>query len=196
MMVERHGSNVSWQNMASLLEVAGFGISRSIPQGGESCLLGQKPTPESVVCRGGGLIHYQPSGADGPPPQAFGGCFGIVVGGPPLTGSVRPQAIKALYTPKSILYAIIGVAYAVSVSTEEAAMVKHVKIIVEKHPDGYVAYPLGLKGVIVGEGDTYEEALADVQSAITFHIETFGSEVVEDASSVLEVFVAEAGIPL
>ena len=53
-----------------------------------------------------------------------------------------------------------------------------------------------MKGVIVGEGDTYEEALADVKSAITFHIETFGSEVVEDASSVLEVFVAEAGISL
>jgi predicted RNase H-like HicB family nuclease len=82
------------------------------------------------------------------------------------------------------------------VSTEETAMVKHVKVIVEKHSDGYVAYPLGLKGVIVGEGDTYEEALADVQSAITFHIETFGSEVLEDASSVLEVFVAEAGLPL
>ena len=75
-------------------------------------------------------------------------------------------------------------------------MVKHVKVIVEKHPDGYVAYPLGLQGVIVGEEDTYEEALADVQSAITFHVETFGSEVVKDASSVLEVFVAEAGIPL
>ena len=75
-------------------------------------------------------------------------------------------------------------------------MVQHVKVIVEKHPDGYVAYPLGLKGVIVGEGDTYEEALADVQSAITFHIDTFGSEMVEDASAVLEVFVAEAGIPL
>ena len=48
------------------------------------------------------------------------------------------------------------------------------KIIVEKHPDGYVAYPLGLRGVVVGEGDTYEEALADVKSAIKFHIETFG----------------------
>ncbi len=75
-------------------------------------------------------------------------------------------------------------------------MVKQVKVIVEKHSDGYVAYPVGLQGVIVGEGDTYEEALADVQSAITFHIETFGSAVVEDASSVLDVFVAEAGIPL
>jgi hypothetical protein len=28
------------------------------------------------------------------------------------------------------------------------------KIIVEKHPDAYVAYPLGLKGVAVGQGDT------------------------------------------
>jgi predicted RNase H-like HicB family nuclease len=55
-------------------------------------------------------------------------------------------------------------------------MVKQFKIIVEKHHDGYVAYPLGLKGVVVGEGDTYEEALADVKSAIEFHIETFGPE--------------------
>jgi len=53
------------------------------------------------------------------------------------------------------------------------------KVIVEKHPDGYVAYPLGLKGVVVGEGDTYEEALADVKSAIQFHIDTFGQEVFE-----------------
>lgn len=50
-----------------------------------------------------------------------------------------------------------------------------IKIIVEKHADGYVAYPLGLSGVVVGEGDSYEEALADVRSAILFHIETFGS---------------------
>ena len=75
-------------------------------------------------------------------------------------------------------------------------MVKQVKVIVEKHADGYVAYPLGLQGVIVGEGGTYEEALAAVQSAITFHIETFGSAVIEDVSSVLGVFVAEAGIAL
>ncbi len=43
------------------------------------------------------------------------------------------------------------------------------KVIVEKHPDGYVAYPLGLKGVVVGEGNTYEEAMSDVKSAICFH---------------------------
>lgn len=68
------------------------------------------------------------------------------------------------------------------------------KIIVEKHPDGYVAYPLGLKGVVVGQGDTYEQALADIKSAIRFHIETFGKEVLEIESPVVEAFVAEAGI--
>ena len=75
------------------------------------------------------------------------------------------------------------------------AMPGHLKIIVEKHPDGYVAYPLGIKGVVVGEGDTYEEALADVRSAIRSHLETFGAEVFADESTVLEAFVAETTIP-
>lgn len=51
---------------------------------------------------------------------------------------------------------------------------KLIKVIVEKHEDGYVAYPLGMKGVVVGQGDSYDDALADVKSAIQFHIETFG----------------------
>jgi len=51
---------------------------------------------------------------------------------------------------------------------------KPIKVIVEKHPDGYIAYPLGLKGVVIGQGDSYEAAIADVRSAINFHIETFG----------------------
>ena len=69
------------------------------------------------------------------------------------------------------------------------------KIIVEKHSDGYVAYPIGLNGVIVGEGDTYQEALQNVTSAIRFHLETFGdSDLVELESPILEVFVAEASI--
>ncbi len=68
------------------------------------------------------------------------------------------------------------------------------KIIVEKHPDGYVAYPLGLKGIVVGEGDTYEEALSDVKSAIRFHIENFGNEIFNIDPPILEAFVAEAGI--
>ena len=50
------------------------------------------------------------------------------------------------------------------------------KILVEHHEDGYVAYPVGLDGVIVGEGNTLDEALADVRSAIQFHVETFGQE--------------------
>jgi predicted RNase H-like HicB family nuclease len=68
-----------------------------------------------------------------------------------------------------------------------------VKIVVEKHPDGYVAYPVGMKGVVVGQGDTYAEALADVKSAIDFHIETFGREVLGD-EPVLEAFIAEADV--
>ena len=68
------------------------------------------------------------------------------------------------------------------------------KIIVEKHPDGYVAYPLGIKGVVVGEGDTYEEALSDVKSAIRFHIDSFGPGVLEVEPPILEAFVTEAGI--
>ena len=73
---------------------------------------------------------------------------------------------------------------------------KQIKVIVEKHPDGYVAYPLGLKGVVVGEGDTYEEALADVRSAIRFHIETFGPDVFDMDTPVLEAFVAETGVTI
>ena len=68
------------------------------------------------------------------------------------------------------------------------------KIVVEKHPDGYVAYPLGLKGVVVGQGDTYEEAISDVKSAIRFHIETFGKEVLEVEPQILGAFVAETGV--
>ena len=71
---------------------------------------------------------------------------------------------------------------------------KQVKIIVEKYPDGYVAYPLGLKGVVIGQGDTFEEALADVKSAIRFHIESFGDSMLESEPPILEAFVAEAGI--
>lgn len=72
--------------------------------------------------------------------------------------------------------------------------VRAVKIVIEKHADGYVAYPVGLKGVVVGEGDTYDEALADVKSAIRFHRTTFGRETLDDATTVLEVFLAEAGV--
>jgi predicted RNase H-like HicB family nuclease len=64
------------------------------------------------------------------------------------------------------------------------------KIIVEKHPDSYVAYPVGMKGVVVGEGDTYEEAVADVTSAIRFHIETFGKDAFSD-DEIIDTRLAE-----
>ena len=57
-----------------------------------------------------------------------------------------------------------------------------------------MAYPLGLKGVVVSEGDTYEEVLSDVKSAIGFHIETFGPKVFDDIPPAIEVFVVETGV--
>ncbi len=51
---------------------------------------------------------------------------------------------------------------------------KQFKIVSEKHFDGYVPYPLGIKGAVVGEGDTSEEALDDVKSAIRCYLEVFG----------------------
>lgn len=71
---------------------------------------------------------------------------------------------------------------------------KQLKIIVEKHADGYVAYPIGLNGIVIGQGDTYDDALSDVKSAIRFHVETFGADVLETESPILEAFVAEAEI--
>ena len=55
-----------------------------------------------------------------------------------------------------------------------------IKIVVEKHSDGYVAHALGLTGVVVGQGDTYEAALTDVRSAIAFHIDTLWVKEAED----------------
>lgn len=81
---------------------------------------------------------------------------------------------------------------------DDCAMDLPLKIVVERHSDGYVAYPLGLaRGTVVGQGETYEAALADVRSAIAFHVETFGIGALAQAEEdpVLEAFVAEAAIP-
>ena len=59
-------------------------------------------------------------------------------------------------------------------------MHRDLKLIVERHADGYVAYPLGMKGVVVGAGDTFDAAVADVRSAMAFHVETFGPGVFND----------------
>ena len=71
---------------------------------------------------------------------------------------------------------------------------KAIKIVVERHPDTYVAYPLGVKGVVVGQGDTYEAAVADLESALRFHLETFGTEALNIDPPVLDAFIAEAQV--
>ncbi len=42
--------------------------------------------------------------------------------------------------------------------------------------------------------DTYEQAMAEVKSAIRFHTKTFGKDVLQVNSPVLEAFVAEAEV--
>ena len=73
------------------------------------------------------------------------------------------------------------------------------KIVVERHAECYVAYPLGLaRGTVVGQGDSYEAALADVRSALAFHVETFGADSLAplaDDGPVLEAFVADVPTP-
>ena len=69
-----------------------------------------------------------------------------------------------------------------------------IKIVVERHPDTYVAYPLGIKGVVVGEGNSYETAIADLKSALHFHVETFGADTLAVDPPIIEAFVAEAGV--
>ncbi|MEO8512791.1 MAG: type II toxin-antitoxin system HicB family antitoxin [Ignavibacteria bacterium] len=75
-------------------------------------------------------------------------------------------------------------------------MTKQIKIVVEKHEDGYVAYPIGIDGVIVGQGDTYDDALSDVKSAIKFHIESFGSSSISMDNDVIEAYLTETGIEI
>ena len=71
---------------------------------------------------------------------------------------------------------------------------KQFKIVIEKHVDGYVAYPLGLNGVVVGQGESAGDALEDVNSAIKFHIETFGHDVLETESLILDAYVTETDV--
>ena len=75
-------------------------------------------------------------------------------------------------------------------------MTREFKVIVKKYADGFVAQAVGFSGAVVGEGDTYEEALADVTSAIRCAIETFGEEAVDSEMPVLDVSVAKVRVAL
>ncbi|MDP2208479.1 MAG: hypothetical protein Q8K98_06865 [Bacteroidota bacterium] len=73
---------------------------------------------------------------------------------------------------------------------------KHIKIVIERHEDGYVGYPLGFtRGAIVGQGGTYAEALKDTESAIQFFIKHYGKkkffEHLETDAPTLEAYIAE-----
>lgn len=67
------------------------------------------------------------------------------------------------------------------------------KIVVEQHADGYVAYPVGNVGVIVGEGDTMDAAIDDLRSAIEFHVETFGAE--PDGDEPIDIVLTDLAVP-
>ena len=76
---------------------------------------------------------------------------------------------------------------------------RKLRFIVEKHADGYVAYPLGLKpGVaILGQGETFQEALEDAASAVGFTLESLvEDDVFEREPGPAEVFIAEAEVPV
>jgi predicted RNase H-like HicB family nuclease len=78
---------------------------------------------------------------------------------------------------------------------------QNIKIIIEHHQDGYVGYPLGFThGAIVGEGDTYLDALRDTESAIEFFIEHYGKEKflshLETEPPAIDAFIAETRIAL
>ena len=66
-----------------------------------------------------------------------------------------------------------------------------IKFVVERHPTCYIAYPLGIQGIVVGQSNTYQDALEDAKSALRFHIETFGEEVLENESSIIEASIRE-----
>ena len=75
----------------------------------------------------------------------------------------------------------------------------NIRIIIEHHEDGYVGYPLGFtRGAIVGQGETYVDALKDTESAIRFFIEHYGKEKflehLEENSPALDAYIAEASI--
>ena len=69
-----------------------------------------------------------------------------------------------------------------------------IKIVIAKESDGYVGYPLGIEGVVAGEGDTYEEALADTASALLFHLKTFDPKVLNKSKLPKEAFIAETEV--
>lgn len=69
---------------------------------------------------------------------------------------------------------------------------ERIGVVIERHPDGFVAYPLGVRGVVVGRGETAEEARTDTTSALRRHVGPFGTDAREVDSPVLDAILADA----
>ncbi|TLM76527.1 MAG: type II toxin-antitoxin system HicB family antitoxin [Actinobacteria bacterium] len=65
-----------------------------------------------------------------------------------------------------------------------------VRFVAEQHADGFVAFPLGVSGAVVGQGESADAALADARSALRFHVDTFGAQVLEEPEP-LDAFMVE-----
>lgn len=50
----------------------------------------------------------------------------------------------------------------------------------------------GVEGIVIGQGDSVEAALADVRSAIQFHLESFGGEALAELPQ--EAILAEVEV--
>ena len=48
-----------------------------------------------------------------------------------------------------------------------------------------MAYPTGLNGVVVAQWDSYDEVIKEINSAIDFHIDTFGKDAFAKENGVL-----------
>ena len=71
-----------------------------------------------------------------------------------------------------------------------------IKIVVEQHPDTYVAYPLGINGAVVAEGDTADEALENAKVALQEFVDTFGQKVFQTEQPVMNAFLGETRLKL
>jgi hypothetical protein len=73
------------------------------------------------------------------------------------------------------------------------------KIIIEKHTDGYCGYPLGFSnGAIVGQGNTYFEAIQSTEGSIKAYIEYYGIEEFkqhfQEDNDIQDAYIAEAEV--
>jgi predicted RNase H-like HicB family nuclease len=53
---------------------------------------------------------------------------------------------------------------------------KRFAVVLEQPEDGWLAYPEAINGVVIGQGDTAAEALEDLRSASSFHLDTFAPD--------------------